>query len=374
MGLFDKNKKQQPNKKKILSEFEKDIHELIDRPDIQSRPEICSEEYKKAISLLKTPTQENIHRAYDIMGQLAAAFNYVPAIMWMGDFVENALNDNQQAAIWYKRAADLGDGNGCRCYADMLITGKGIPSNRDLAMKYYIKASDLGVPEASFVVGEHYRSQGNKEDAIKAYRKAAAGGYEPANKRIEQLQKNAVEDQKTNPISKSVTNTVSPEIQFYIDCVEDYHQTAKQHGFAKDGVVFIKELRPIGEKVVLAFLRDPFFQSEFGSNPQLYYYAIMSLSLQAGMVIAEKWDSTSVVDEAYVERIIKEGPADTCKPLLKKLGLTDNEKENSFYQVIFGRWLAKHEPYWKMQDPREYTYMATLAAYQLGISMILDHK
>ena len=173
--------------------------------------------------------------------------------------------------------------------------------------------------------------------------------------------------------SSSRTNGSASADQFYADCVEDYHNTAKQQGFANRGLIFIPELIPIGEKTVLAFLKDPFFQAQFGSNPQMYYYAIMSLSLQAGIVFAVKWhENFSALTAGYVDQIIEEGPADACKPFLRQLGLTNNDKENDFYRAVYARWLAKHEPYWKLKDPRDYTFKATLAAYQLGISMILE--
>lgn len=166
---------------------------------------------------------------------------------------------------------------------------------------------------------------------------------------------------------------VSSVMRFYNDCVEDYHNTAKQQGLANRGIIFIPELIPIGEKTVLAFLKDPFFQMQFSGNPQIYYYAIMSLSLQAGVVFAVKWhEDFSALKAGYVDQIIEEGPADECKPFLRQLGLTDNDKENDFYRAIYARWLAKHEPFWKLNDPRDYTFKATLAAYQLGISMILE--
>ena len=177
---------------------------------------------------------------------------------------------------------------------------------------------------------------------------------------------------KTPPASAQNRRAL-PEIQFYNDCIEDYHNTANRLGLAKHGLIIIPELIPIGEKTVLAFLKDPFFQMQFSDDAQLYYYAIMSLSLQAGIVFAEKWHSDfSALKSGYVDRIIQEGPADACKPFLKKLGLTDNKKENDFYRTIFERWITMHEPYWKLADPRNYTFKATLAAYQLGISMILE--
>ena len=50
---------------------------------------------------------------------------------------------------------------------------------------------------------------------------------------------------------------------------------------------------------------------EFNGNPQVYYYVIMSLSLQAGIVFAEKWHSDfPALKSGYVDDIIAEGPAD----------------------------------------------------------------
>ena len=185
------------------------------------------------------------------------------------------------------------------------------------------------------------------------------------------LKRGSVEDASAQADVSKARNA-SPEIQFYNDCVADYHKAAMEKGMAERGVIFIPELLPIGEKTVLAFLKDPFFQMEFGNNPQMYYYVIMSLSLQAGMVFAAKWhDNYSELTDSYINEIIEDGPAEACKPFLRELGLNSTEKENAFYRVVFERWLANHKPYWELSDPRQYTFRATLAAYQLGISMIL---
>lgn len=169
------------------SEFDNDIRELLARDDIQCRQDICEAEYKKARSLLENPTHERLHRAYDLMGNLASQFDYVPAIMWMGDFAENALKNMRQAAFWYKKAADLGDRNGARCYADMLMTGNGVEHDTQLAMHYYADAADKGVPEAAFVIVEYLRNSGDEENAMKAYLEAYHGGYAPAKTRIDQM-------------------------------------------------------------------------------------------------------------------------------------------------------------------------------------------
>ncbi len=147
---------------------------LLNRNDLQWRLDICAAEYQKVLSLLENPTSEKVHRAYDIMGPLAAQFDYVSAILWMGDFAENVMQNLSQAAFWYQKATDLGSGNGARCFADMLMIGNGVARNQNLAMQYYAMAADKGVPEAAFVLGEFYRNEGNRLKAIKAYEQAAA--------------------------------------------------------------------------------------------------------------------------------------------------------------------------------------------------------
>ena len=169
------------------SEFDNDIMELVSRDDIQCQQDICEAEYQKAMSLLQNPTRDTVRRAYDLMGNLASRFVYVPAIMWMGDFAENTMEDTTQAARWYKKAADLGDGNGARCYADMLITGNGVEKDTRKALHYYADAADKGIPEAAFVLGEYFRNKGDQENAIKAYMQAYNGGYTPAKTRIDQM-------------------------------------------------------------------------------------------------------------------------------------------------------------------------------------------
>ena len=161
---------------------------------------------------------------------------------------------------------------------------------------------------------------------------------------------------------------------FYAECVEDFHKEANKHGVATRGLIFIPELIPLGEKTILAFLKDPFFQMQTGGNPQAYYYLIMALSIDAGIAYATKWHEDFSALSRYVDQIIYEGPADDANILLEKhfpKEVSANQG-NPFFQKIYPRWLAMHEPYWKLDDPREYTFKAMLAAYQLGVSMTLE--
>ena len=174
-------------------------------------------------------------------------------------------------------------------------------------------------------------------------------------------------------IFKKKNKGPSSTAQFYADCVKDYHEIAKERGFIKKGIVLIPELIPIGNKTVIAYLQDPFFKTEYKNNKQMYYYAVMVFTLQTGMIFANKWHlNFSGLTPEYVDKVIKDGPADEGIPLLKQIGLTDNAKENIFYRAIFDKFFEKLKPYANNKDLGNYTFQAMLAAYQLGVSIMLS--
>ena len=194
MGLFDKRENQNSStpqdnpSRSNTAEFDNLVKELMTRDDIQDRTDICEHIYTRAYEMTKNPTKETIFRAYNLMGNLATQFSYIPAMLWMGDFAENVLNKDETACIWYKRAADLGSGVGAKNYADMLMTGKGVQRNSTEALQYYEYAMQKNVPEAAFVMGEVKRVRGDREGARAAYQKALDLGYDPARRRLEQME------------------------------------------------------------------------------------------------------------------------------------------------------------------------------------------
>ena len=160
---------------------------------------------------------------------------------------------------------------------------------------------------------------------------------------------------------------------FYARCTFGFEKAAIASGVSR-GLKFIPELLPYGEKTILAFLRDSFFRDECGVDKKSYYYLIMSLSIEAGLVYAAKWHEDVAGLPAYVNKIIEVGPADDANELLKRY-FSDNvsaDQGNPFFQKIFSLLMEYHEPYWELEDPREYTFVAMLAAYRLGVSMMLD--
>ena len=164
------------------------------------------------------------------------------------------------------------------------------------------------------------------------------------------------------------------EKQFYQECVKVFQEEAAGAGYLNNEV-FIPELLPIGQRIVLAYLQDTFFQMQFGGKPTQYYYVINTLCLQAGCVAADMWhqDYEKLKNE-FIDVIIEEGPASYAKPIFRKEFNLDSDGNagEKLYSKIFDKWLELHEPYWNLNDPREYTFNAMLASFQTGVSMILS--
>ncbi len=163
----------------------------------------------------------------------------------------------------------------------------------------------------------------------------------------------------------------SPQ-QFYKQCHEEFHLIAQDYGFAPKGGVIIPELMQVGMRIVLSFLQDQELIDAYGDDPTQHYYAIVGLSIQAGIVLGYKWHfDFDGLKEEYIESIIDDGPAEVAGELMLKDCHKDIVAANEYYSSIFTRWLVLHEPYWKLDDPREYTFNATFAAFQVGVSTIL---
>lgn len=535
-------------------------------------------DYEDAIEKLNNkPTKEDAIECLRTIRLIASAYGCsVPeAQVWMGDFFETVEHDLEKAAEWFKIASDNESADGARCYADMLMSGRGVEKNAEEAVKYYKLAADRGQIEAQFVMGQYYQMNGEFALALKYFHMSMDGGYAPAKEKVVRLERGEGRENasgferalsskfneiilnnkydsdglveyfadiyqpedfckqaydycnghydktntnkiifeycmtafygcictvamlKENPFVftgvKSIwtilykhinveftdsnaermlgtkrgedkaeeiyskihdfidvanavikmsefdekvclyamalsyklgmlvakneidiptlnfereylvrdnydeylddeydedefdcyedetdcveedENFISPN-EFYAACVEDFHTKAMSLNVANRGLIFIPELIELGEKTILAYLRDPFFQAQCNGNANQYYYLIMSLSIDAGICFATKWHEDFSSLKQYVDKIIKNGPADDANDLMDKYLPKDvlGDQGNKFFNEIYSNWLEMHEPYWDLEDPRKYTFNAMVAAYQLGISMILE--
>ena len=75
-----------------------------------------------------------------------------------------------EAAEWYRRAADKGNGYAMNNLGMLYAQGYGVTRDRDKGLSLYKQAADLGSPGANFNLGLRYRDgvRGLKRDEIKA--------------------------------------------------------------------------------------------------------------------------------------------------------------------------------------------------------------
>lgn len=194
MKLFNwkKNAQKKTLTALILGDTPVTLAELLDLDELQNRQDIV----KAAILLLRN--SKHAKDGYDILGPLAAEGD-AEAQFAIGEFCESTLERFEQASTWYERAAEQGHANAQRNYADMLMAGKGIETDPELAVSYYEKAAHGGVPEAQFVMGEFYRSGMHRQQDFKKaeyyYTLASENGYTPADTRLQQMRNSTDDDQ-----------------------------------------------------------------------------------------------------------------------------------------------------------------------------------
>lgn len=93
----------------------------------------------------------------------------------------------EMAYTTYNTIAFDNDPHGLKCYADMIMTGRGTTQRPTEAFKVYEKAAVVGDRESMFTMGEYCRNNGNINLAAYWYGKAYARGYEPAEVRLLQI-------------------------------------------------------------------------------------------------------------------------------------------------------------------------------------------
>ncbi|MBQ1819978.1 MAG: sel1 repeat family protein [Clostridia bacterium] len=125
---------------------------------------------------ISKPIQEII--AYVLDGIPIAAF-------LAGDIFES-LNNDEMAYKMYNAISFTNDPHGLRCYADMLMMGKGTGRDPAAAQKYYELAARGGDREAMFITGEFLKMT-NANMAAYWYGLSHVRGYKSATDRLQQL-------------------------------------------------------------------------------------------------------------------------------------------------------------------------------------------
>ncbi len=114
------------------------------------------------------------------------AINGVPiAIYLVGDICEANGND-EMAYNAYKAGAISNDAHSLRCYADMLLMGKGTKKDLEAARENYLLSAMGGDREAMYITGEFLKDT-NKYKAAYWYGVSHLLGYELARERLLQI-------------------------------------------------------------------------------------------------------------------------------------------------------------------------------------------
>jgi len=118
--------------------------------------------------------------------KLAAEEQHVESMRLLGgilssNFVDGIEQDFASAALWFEKAADLGDEKSYYLVGECYILGKGVPHDAATGVKYLEKAVEVGDPRALDLLGFCYtKGQGVDQDFGKArelYSKAVGLGH-----------------------------------------------------------------------------------------------------------------------------------------------------------------------------------------------------
>ena len=103
-----------------------------------------------------------------------------------GDIYESSGNLDMAFQAYQAIASEF-DPHGLKCYADMLLPGRGTERNIKEAFEQYEEAAECGDIVSMFTMGEYYRNEGKRNIAAYLYGKAYARGYAPAETRLIQM-------------------------------------------------------------------------------------------------------------------------------------------------------------------------------------------
>lgn len=133
----------------------------------------------------------NVYNWYRMLAEKGNA----DAQIYLGDYWGNygTPEGNEEAAKWYRRAADAGSPKGKWKLGSCYYSGKGVECNQEKAFEYYRMAAREGDNVAQSLLGMCYEFgngvQMNLLEAVYWYQEAASQGNQEAAKRVRALVK-----------------------------------------------------------------------------------------------------------------------------------------------------------------------------------------
>ena len=161
----------------------------------------------------------------------AADPGYAPAQNSLGHLYENGRGvprDYVEAVEWYRKAATQGFAAAQNNLANAYALGRGVPKNEARAVAWYRKAADQGYAVAQANLGWVYQNgrgvSKNESQAVTWYRKAADQGYAPAQNNLADIY------EKSGGTARNFTQAV----QWYLKAAEQGYAPAQ----SKLGVIY----------------------------------------------------------------------------------------------------------------------------------------
>jgi len=274
---------------------------------------------------------------------------------WLADINEFTLKNLQEAACWYRRAAEHGHAKAQRCMADLYMTGQGIEHNPKEAIRLYHAAAEKQIPEAQFVLGEFYRCgdhvEQNTDVAFHWYQQSARAGYEPAEKRIQQFWPNGVFQERREEKAEKINlkpldvpqQSIIPEVKPLFRMIVE---AAKQHGYIpEDEFPFVPELqsyRQANVNFICSYINDDMKTSGLDSKEMLEVFRFV---FRRGFDAMYQWhnasdgriDNTIIVGNPFNDERYLQLP-DELRSIIDNL-----EAPRIIYEIMESWWVQNGE-------------------------------
>ncbi len=175
---------------------------------------------------------------------------------------------------------------------------------------------------------------------------------------------------------KEKQNTVVSQltIDYYQACLNVFIGQAKEYKLCSRGLVDIPELYYYGIKASVSLLQDERLYNTMRGDTALYLYTLLSCSIKAGLLFGAQWQNDRFLMDEYTDDILAQGLDEAAADLLEK-HFPDNlasDGGQDFFMKISICWAHLFEPYRSNNDSDVFISFGLLAAFQLGVSMIIS--
>ncbi len=167
--------------------------------------------------------------------------------------------------------------------------------------------------------------------------------------------------QRTGPLRE-------PE-DFFVALLRDFHEKARAEGWAPGGMIYVRELLPVGQRALLRLLHNQRLRQKF-PDATVYYEQIAVAIFGCGVWLADHWQKNGAAPTEE-DLSLFDGEGDWSKTAAKILSLTDSDELMVFLRRLSAAWLEEMTPYWRLPNGRDYVFQGLLVFCLLGISQRL---